>query len=670
MNSLEVNLRILYFYYQAGTFSTDANNFLLEYPVIRPDLRPVANRDQLLGWITGSFVREEVGKAVLDLEEREDGVLCQVWYPPLWRIKKGEGEGTFKIVSEIETGWNQPNRVWNPQGYVGAGRETLEMVPRNPVILSLRSATEGGLYGYETLADNGGVCDKGVSKLLERWMEGHVRSKAGDRPVDQRDTTQSLAVANRARLTPESANSVEGVSAAKEMSSEPALMSLVRDKLTRKASEMKRAFIRRFLKSAFPSGIPGSERSAPNRNGRGAEATNSATPDSGGTDSFAVILGGGRVSGSSLSTDSLTSDLYSEWKMSRASEKFLFGAWRRLSSGEMQQVFDENAAAMKVRVAGDSWEARDTPRGFVASGGAFCGDKLFANGHASRAMATWMGRILTEGEIKGDTSVLSIARADAWIGTHFSLSTVPMSAPFDAGAGALGRPQNLSFGGGGLRNTRHNELFSILLPHALVSLLQELRQAMVEQCGVAELEKPFSMTQAVSFQREVNRERQSSNAPIETSQSSRGDVSQRDLRSEISNEVVKRLDNVSTVPYESHKGNVFSSDFRKATVSFRYHPTEGSGEAVSTFLGSHDGGAMDYLVLRPEFIKQHVCPWIGDTRDAYIGQCESKSEKMEYDPIVLDYGGSNAADHQHHHDDDDDQEHDHHDQHHVLDLVY
>jgi len=301
----------------------------------------------------------------------------------------------------------------------------------------------------------------------------------------------------------------------------------------------------------------------------------------------------------------------------------------------MQQIVNEKVPEMKLKVSGDQWESRDTPRGFVASDGALCGDKLFANGHASRAMATWMGRLLVDGEIDGDTSVMSIARADAWVAIHFSLSTVPLFAVSDSGAGSNIRQQNLSFGGGGLRNTRHNELFSILLPHALVSLLGELREAMVAQCGPQELQKPFSVTRAMELRRDVHKKRSSQISASEASQTSFGDVSGRDLRSEISNEVVRRLDSESAIPYETHRGDVFTSVFRVATISFRYHPTEHCRGALTD---CRAGGQkdMDYLVLRPEFVKNHICPWIGDTRDACIGQCDATSEETRYVPITLD----------------------------------
>lgn len=579
-------------------------------------------------------MKDEVTKAVLDLTEREDGLLCQVWYPDLWRVKKGEGEGTIKFLpSNEETGAG----LWNPEG--GSSGETVEMVPRNPVLLAVCSATEGGLYGYETMADNGGVCEKGISKVLERWMEAHVKSTAVDRTLEESRGTRSVAGASRG-----SEFSLAGMSAAKELAKEASLVSLLRDKLTRRASEMKRAFIRRFMKSAFPHGQrsdsgrgarEGSRAgsSAPNATVSGVEPTGMTSPDP-----AARLLGGG-----SVDTSSLCDDVYPEWKASRKSERFLFGAWRRLSSDEMQQILDEKMPEMKVEVAGDQWESRDTPRGFVASDGALCGDKLFVNGHASRAMATWMGRLLVDGEIDGDTSVLSIARADAWVATHFSLSTVPLFAVSDSGNGSNARQQNLSFGGGGLRNTRHNELFSILLPHALVSLLEEIREAMVAQCGPQELHKPFSVTRALELRREVHKERSSQIGTTEASQSSLGDVSGRDLRSEMSNEVVRRLDSESTIPYATHGGDVFTSAFRVATISFRYHPTE---HCRGTLTDCRAGGQKDtdYLVLRSEFVKNHICPWIGDIRDAYIGQCDATTDETKYAPIALDFTGSSAAD--------------------------
>lgn len=547
-------------------------------------------RIQLLGWVSGIFMKEQVALIVLDLAEREDGVLCQVWYPPLWEIRKGKGEGTVKMS---QTSNEDTVDLW-ADGNTYSHTGTVQMVPRNPTILSERGATEGGLYGNAILADNGGVCDAGISKLLEEWMVAHLERKRDSSVLDKE----------------------ERLSICKGLAQESALMSILRDKLTRRASEMKRTFVRRFMKSCLPSygrelstaGDADASARVMNTRTDGSEAQTSIFPDP-----VAFLMGGGAFS-AALMPD----ECFSSWSESRRSEKYLFGSWRRLTSEEIQDTLVKRAPNLKMTVEDDEWGSRDTPRTFVDDSGVPCGDKLFRNAHACRAMATFMGRFLADGRIDGDTSILSVARADAWIATHFSLSPVYCSQ--DVASGDHGRPpkRNLSAGGGGLRNARHNELYSTLLPHALISLLQELRDAMVSVVGDdasdLELSKPFSVEEASSLRKSL--------APSS---------------SEEMENYISAVDEISPVPYSSHQGNEFSSGFRKATVSFRHLFSRNDEDDGSSLRADHGNErpatSVDYLLLRPEFVRESISPWIGDVLDAYIGQCGPKD--MKYSPIAL-----------------------------------
>lgn len=112
-------------------------------------------------------------------------------------------------------------------------------------------------------------------------------------------------------MTQPDVTSEEAKLAAKELSTERVLVSMLRDRLARRASDLKRTFIRRFSRSVFPNYDPA----------RAAGQEHVKTLN--------FVLGGGTFSASGC-------DSFEDWEASRIEAKFIFGGWRRQSSSEIQ----------------------------------------------------------------------------------------------------------------------------------------------------------------------------------------------------------------------------------------------------------------------------------------------------------------------------------------------
>jgi hypothetical protein len=231
-----------------------------------------------------------------------------------------------------------------------------------------------------------------------------------------------------------------------------------------------------------------------------------------------------------------------------------------------------------------SCSARFAPRDGV--------DNLFATEGGREVYVGWSGRQreVATGATLGDTSILPPARLDAWIGTRCILMSVTASSALavlveaaddnsvngrEAVAGVLGK--------GGDANSRFSEVFASLLPEAVIALQTKARNV-VESLSPAELRRSCTFVQACA-----GTEMQS----------------ERDLP-------------------DMHKNST-----RQLPLSFEC-PPQGracAGGDVDVALSS-EGEDIDYVVLTAAAFSAHICFWIGDVRDAYVGVC--KGDSLEY----------------------------------------
>ena len=228
-------------------------------------------------------------------------------------------------------------------------------------------------------------------------------------------------------------------------------------------------------------------------------------------------------------------------------------------------------------------------------GGANRKDVLFRNGFARRCFVLWSGRQLGEdGHLEGETSILSLARLDAWITAYLIVTRrLAWEACVDSesqrdnsevngareGSNTGTRPLRTA---GTARNSFHNTLFERLLPIAIEGVLQEIRQVVFEEFP-KELHMPFDF----------------------------------DAAQELGIEAEIDAHPASYTPCsgpEGHHGELHHQAWRHATSSHR-----------SPFDGQ------DYVLATSEFIQEHVCWWVGSVMDAFVGVC--KSHKNDYEPV-------------------------------------
>ena len=506
------------------------------------------------------------------------GQMSHAWYPAPSRLESGHGRGTISCSP--------------PAGGTA--------VPENPIHTSFKPLTGGGLYSVPELVDCGGLNGEGgLQNLVRRILvetQACVQGQCGD---DTLGVAGDFEFSNPLAMLDDS-TSEEVKLAAKELSTERVLVSMLRDRLARRASDLKRTFIRRFSRSVFPNYDPA----------RAAGQEHVKTLN--------FVLGGGTFSASG-------SDSFEEWEASRIEAKFLFGGWRRQSSSEIQdemrkRALSEAASASlslsdedvvlsmrELEVGKDQWEARDLPDTFCNEQGRVHGDKLFKNSHALRAMVYLMGRPLQDGKFTGPSSILTIARADAWIATHFSFSHPNRDLSMEADAGCAAS---------GLRNSRHNELFSLLLPRAVCSIMKEFRSEFEQIGDLVELSKPYSRE---IFQKILD----STKAAREDS--GHASTGKDELSEAEKQTILSRLDEISPVPFSKHHMDLYSHSFRTHTCVHR----SGSDKK-------------DYLLLVPEFVTNKICPWIGKVCDAFIGQC--KHDEQEFGEMTLSTSAIMAED--------------------------
>lgn len=200
-------------------------------------------------------------------------------------------------------------------------------------------------------------------------------------------------------------------------------------------------------------------------------------------------------------------------------------------------------------------------------------------------LSAWLGRSSNDGSVKGDTSVIVVARADAYMAAWLAQVCV---------AGELGRK---------LPPHVFNLLMAPLIPEATMAFLGELRSALVDAEDPVntpgELFAPFAPKALDDAMRDV--------APDVLSLLKKGE------QSEEYDKVRRTLDNAGLSHHLTvrHKMDFYMTSWRKNTVHF---------------WDAEDRA--DYCVVTSDFVTKNVCCWIGKVRDGFVGVLDSTSNKF------------------------------------------
>jgi len=241
-------------------------------------------------------------------------------------------------------------------------------------------------------------------------------------------------------------------------------------------------------------------------------------------------------------------------------------------------------------------------------------DKLFRNGIARACYVRWayVGRGHHASVVSGfkcDTSILTLARLDAWMfcACLMGLSDIaPPQPPVgpDGLSQKKGRRPSKKRNNrdesddefaditGPSRNTFHNSLFEIVFPSAVEVVLREVRRV-VHKVRPEELFMPFNPEIPDGLSMEEIDNHGDSKTPC------KGE--------------------------EGHGGDLHSQAWRRVTSSH-----------FSPYDNRH------YVVALPSFISTHVCFWIGSVRDAFVGVCAPNSGTV-YIPIEAGEASDAAA---------------------------
>ena len=171
----------------------------------------------------------------------------------------------------------------------------------------------------------------------------------------------------------------------------------------------------------------------------------------------------------------------------------------------------------------------------------------------------------------GDSaSIMDLARLDAWMFSWFELASerIEKSEPRKTG---------------GMSNKRFNARFNEHLPKATECILQKCR-ATLNEVSPDELEKPFDAAKRTKALMEGTMQ-----------------------------EHLDSLDENEAASESKHLGDIFNRS-RRFTKAF-LHP-------VNNY---------HYIALTPCFFSAHICPWLGDVLNCFVGICEGN--EMRYRPL-------------------------------------
>ena len=202
---------------------------------------------------------------------------------------------------------------------------------------------------------------------------------------------------------------------------------------------------------------------------------------------------------------------------------------------------------------------------------AFKADILFKNNAAKHVYLNWVGEGVHE-----TTSVMELARLDAYLYAWMEVIQELIEK---------GEVRKV----GGLRNKRFTDRFNKYLPLAVEDILKVCRDTLKE-VRLEELSKPYDYEkreQAIA------------------------------LRGRDDEGYISLRDSTNIVSEQEHRGDIFNRHGRRHTSAF-VNPVN----------------KLDYVAITPRFFKSHICCWIGDVLDCYVGRCTSA--EVKYEPITYD----------------------------------
>ena len=227
-------------------------------------------------------------------------------------------------------------------------------------------------------------------------------------------------------------------------------------------------------------------------------------------------------------------------------------------------------------------------------------------GNRTRCAAFKNGDITSFQRITGDNSILELARLDAWIAAAILMNTREKEAPEKAKNKATdpkkpksnpkakakaddGEEEDADGTGGASRNHYHNAVFEVLLPRAIEGVLAEVR-AKVQEKRPMELHMPFSFAEASDLQL--------------------GEDGTLDV------DALDALPSSKTTVHDTEDGIGHSGDLH----------AQGWRQITSSHMSPFD--SLHYVVATPSFFREHVCAWMGDVRDAFVGKCSGGNEYL------------------------------------------
>lgn len=227
------------------------------------------------------------------------------------------------------------------------------------------------------------------------------------------------------------------------------------------------------------------------------------------------------------------------------------------------------------------------------------------------------------GAVRGDTSVLTIARADAYMSAWLALNVR---------AAELRRPDE-RHSKRMVQTIMYNKLCQELLPHAAVGVMMECRNEMerLENCNMVpvdnsedDLERPSGRDAAAQMS-QWNLEMR---VPFSMQALTRACISVNVERTSL-----EKLGNSHTSSDRQKFADVRSSVGRDPTtrISFSHHGLDYyMRRARKCTLHFHDADdRADYIVLKAQYVRKHICSWIGDVRDAFVGCLDAAAGKFE-----------------------------------------
>lgn len=571
--------------------------------------------------------------------------------PVLAESKKGAQRSATSWVPEPRL--VQGGRGTLPAAHVkSCGAAELVRIPENPLLAGQRPLYGGGFVSINGLlmksgapSDYGALTVQWAKAALTRNLTLHGANETCH-DLDS-ESPRSMTVS---REPSSETFSEEDLSKAAAEVAETGVKGAIQNLLVRAVGEVKKSFTDKFFRSALTSDRYGT---------RGVLASLPLHARL----AVACALGAGDFA--TVSEVSRSSSI-AAWSLglhkTMVPPSNPFSCWRSQTVGEFQTAIDDilqdllakhgsaisdDEKGESCEVAEDSWGAQEDERrdvetllpGSDGGSGSRKGrsvDRLFLNSHAVAAMQTFIGfpgirsGRAGDGVLTGSTTVLSIARADAWMTTVMTVTRFEAEEELRRLATNSGSA-NESARVHGKRNSRFNVVFASIFPLAVEALLRELRGVLVEWTKGGDHHDEeggaggrVMLTQHAT-QLGLNRRSIELHAPffpgvadeVRSVYERFGEMdggSKSDGEVEVSDTAYLALQ-IQVVDDSCHRGDVFLLSGRRATTAFAVEDTKSS-----------ESNAQHFIALTPEFFRSNVCYWLGDVLDAYVGRWDPSSK--------------------------------------------